>query len=161
MAVDEAGIVTEAVEREDKIDVEERKADISPEKEPGRLGLYHVTSHTSNHHDMANVSPPAVSNDKYAETGDDIYDKFSRHRKMAITAIVSFCGFLSPISSTAVLSAVPEVASTYNTSGSVINVTNALYLVFMGLSPIFWGPVGQVYGRRIASLFTANSRRVY
>jgi hypothetical protein len=72
--------------------------------------------------------------DPYAEAGDEIYSRFSNRRKHIMTFILSFCGFLAPISSTTILSAVPEVAKTYNTSGSVINITNALYLIFMGLS---------------------------
>jgi MFS family permease len=27
-------------------------------------------------------------------------------------------------------------------------LSNALYMLFMGLSPAFWGPLAQVYGRR-------------
>jgi hypothetical protein len=100
-----------------------------------------ITSHVTNH-DMQPVSDP------YREQGDEVYDKLSHHRKMIITAVLSFCGFLAPISSTAMLSAVPEVADTFHTNGSIINLSNALYLVFMGLSPVFWGPMGQVYGRR-------------
>jgi hypothetical protein len=100
-----------------------------------------IASHVTNH-DMHPVADP------YREQGDEVYDKLSHRRKMVITAVLSFCGFLAPISSTAMLSAVPEVASTFHTSGSIINLSNALYLVFMGLSPVFWGPMGQVYGRR-------------
>jgi hypothetical protein len=100
-----------------------------------------IASHVTNH-DMQPVSDP------YREQGDEVYDKFSSHRKLIMTAVLSFCGFLAPISSTTVLSAVPEVAATYHTTGTIINVSNAMYLVFMGLSPVFWGPMGQVYGRR-------------
>jgi len=87
--------------------------------------------------------------DTYVERGDEIYGRFSPHKKVIMTGVLSFCGFLAPISSTAVLAAIPEVASTYGTSGTIINLSNALYLVFMGLSPVFWGPLGQLYGRRI------------
>ncbi|KAF2427148.1 MFS transporter [Tothia fuscella] len=103
-----------------------------------------IQSHATNH-DIPGV-------DQYREHGDEVYDKFSHRRKMIITAVLSFCGFLAPISSTAVLAAVPEVAATYDTNGSIINLSNAMYLVFMGLSPVFWGPLGQVYGRRITSI---------
>jgi hypothetical protein len=99
-----------------------------------------ITSRVTNH-DMHHV-------DQYREEGDEVYEKISHRRKLVITAVLSFCGFLAPISSTAMLSAVPEVAATFNTNGSIINLSNALYLVFMGLSPVFWGPMGQVYGRR-------------
>jgi hypothetical protein len=43
-----------------------------------------------------------------------------------------------------VLSAIPEVASSLNTTGSIVGVTNAVYLVFMGVSPCFWAPISQV-----------------
>lgn len=86
----------------------------------------------------------------YVATGDtdEIYNRFSERQKTVIVAVVSFCSFLAPISSTTVLSAVPEVAATYNTDGSIINVSNALYMLFMGISPCFYGPYGSIYGRK-------------
>src|SRR6201996_2516772 len=85
-----------------------------------------TTSHISTA-EIATVDP-------YKEQGDEIYNKFSNHRKHIMTFVLSFCGFLAPISSTTVLSAIPEVAQTYRTTGSIINISNALYLVFMGIS---------------------------
>lgn len=105
------------------------------------LQLQHTISHTSNH-DMAHVN--------YVVTGDqdEVYNRFSERRKLVIVAVVSFCSFLAPISSTSVLSAVPEVAATFQTDGSIINVSNALYMLFMGISPCFYGPYGNIYGRK-------------
>jgi len=127
----------------------------SNENDQDRLQLQRTVSSVS-HHDMANV--------QYIATGDNdvIYNKFTERRKMVIVAVVSFCSFLAPISSTTVLSAVPEVAETFNTDGSIINVSNALYMLFMGLSPCFYGPYGNIYGRKwvsvvSAALFTAFS----
>jgi hypothetical protein len=115
--------------------------------------LENMRSHTATH-DM-----PAV--DQYAEAGDEIYDKFPHHRKIVMTAVLSFCGFLAPISSTTILSAVPEVAAEYHTTGSIINLSNGLYLIFMGLSPMFWGPMGQVYGRRwVCALCQVREARI-
>ena len=90
----------------------------------------------------------------YIEVGDEVYDRLSVPRKQVITAILSLCGFLAPISSTMVLAAVPEVAATYNTDGTIINLSNALYLIFMGISPLVWGPLGQTYGRRWVRSYT-------
>ncbi len=149
MGIEENSTAAEAVELGSIRDIEKQGEEPSERLKSMRTDLYHVNSHASNHHDMITTNPPAASSDKYAEAGDAIYKKFSHRRKMIIVAVVSFCACLSPISSTAVLSAVPEVAATYSTSGPIINVTNALYLVFMGLSPVFWGRIGQVYGRRI------------
>lgn len=127
---------------EDHLDIEKQNEEITSTPIGDRLNLSPIKSHVTAQ-DMQPVS------DQYAETGDEIYDTFSPHRKMIMTAVLSFCGFLAPISSTAILAAIPEVAGTYKTNGSIINLSNALYLVFMGLSPVFWGPLGQVYGRRI------------
>ncbi|KAJ7932732.1 major facilitator superfamily domain-containing protein [Mycena leptocephala] len=103
--------------------------------------LHHTPSHVS--HDIPIVDiPPVPTSD------DSIYDRIPPYRKSIITCVVSFCGFLAPMSSTTVLSAIPEVASSFNTTGSIINLTNAIYLIFMGFSPCFWGPLSQVYGRR-------------
>jgi len=88
------------------------------------------------------------------EVPDEVYDRFPRHRKLIMVTVLSFLSFLAPISSTTVLSATPEVASDFSTTGSIVNLSNAMYMLFMGLSPVFWGPMSQVYGRRIVNLST-------
>lgn len=87
----------------------------------------------------------------YVEVPDSVYDRIPRHRKLVIVALLSYCSFLAPISSTTVLSATPEVADEYHTTGSVVDLTNALYMLFMGVSPIIWGPFSEVWGRRSVS----------
>lgn len=89
----------------------------------------------------------------YVEVPDSVYDRIPYHRKLVIVALLSYCSFLAPISSTTVLSAVPEVAATYNTTGSIIGLSNALYMLFMGLSPMVWGPFSEVWGRKSVSIF--------
>lgn len=85
------------------------------------------------------------------------YDKFPSHRKHIMVAVMAWCGVLSPISSTTVLSAIPEVAATFNTTGSMISLSNAMYLVFMALSTCIWGPLCSVLGRRLVRLLTPLS----
>ena len=120
--------------------------------------LIRITSHHS-HHEIHAVASHASS---YFEVNAAQYERFSLRKKHVITFVLSVCGFLAPVSSTAILSAIPEVAQTYDTTGSIINLSNALYLIFMGISPCFWGPLSQIYGRRwicvwSAGLFTAMS----
>ncbi|ETI25512.1 hypothetical protein G647_02285 [Cladophialophora carrionii CBS 160.54] len=91
----------------------------------------------------------------YVEANAAQYERFSERRKIVITSVLSLSGFLAPISSTTILAAIPEVAATYNTSGSIINLSNALYLIFMGLSPTLWGPISTIYGRRWCCIITA------
>lgn len=88
----------------------------------------------------------------FVEVPDSVYDRIPQHRKLVIVALLSYCAFLAPISSTTVLSAVPEVAATFGTTGSIIGLSNALYMLFMGLSPIVWGPSSEVWGRKTVSL---------
>ncbi|KAJ6606099.1 MFS transporter [Mycena vulgaris] len=109
--------------------------------------LDHIPSHVS--HDIPMYTAPVP------KTDDSIYDRIPPHRKLIITCVLAVCGFLAPISSTTVLSAIPEVASRFNTTGTIINLSNAIYLVFMGLSPCFWAPLSQVYGRRWICLSSA------
>lgn len=85
---------------------------------------------------------------KPSEPPDEIYARFSPKRKLVMVVVAAWCGLLSPISSTTVLAAIPEVAASLGVTGSIIGISNALYIVFMALSPCFWGPLSQVYGRR-------------
>lgn len=88
-----------------------------------RLGtLTHIPSHVSHTHDA-----PIQHYTSYVEIPDEIYDRLPHLRKLIIVALLSFCGFLAPISSTTILSAVPEVAATYKSTGTIINLSNALY----------------------------------
>ncbi|KAI0853264.1 MFS general substrate transporter [Daldinia vernicosa] len=108
----------------------------------------------STHHSLGPDMPVEPIN-SVVEVPDEVYDRLPPHRKLIIVFLLSFCSFLAPISSTSVLAATPEVAAEYGTTGSIINMINALYMLFMGLSPIFWGPLSQVYGRKIITITTA------
>ncbi len=88
----------------------------------------------------------------FTEVPDEFYDRITPGRKLIIVAVLSYCSFLAPISSTTVLAATPEVAQEFNSTGSVVDVSNALYMLFMGISPLLWGPLSQVYGRRFVSV---------
>lgn len=85
----------------------------------------------------------------YTEVPDSVYNNFSPQRKLTVVVLLSYCAFLAPISSTTVLSATPEIAAEFSTTGSIVDVTNALYLLFMGISPIVWGPFSEVWGRKV------------
>lgn len=100
---------------------------------------------------LTNQDLPAVTDED--EEDSEQYKRFSPARKIIIVSIISYCAFLAPISSTAILIAVPEVGKTFGTNGDIINASNALYLAFMGISSTFWGPISQVWGRRPVSSY--------
>lgn len=88
-----------------------------------------------------------------SEENNDIYNRFTPARKRIITAIASVGGVVATMASLLVLSAIPEVAEAFNTSGTVINYSNAVYMLFMAFSMLFWPPLSQVFGRKWVSYF--------
>lgn len=121
---------------------------VSSHHGPERPTLTSIPTNVSLSPDTPAAVEPYTS---FTEVPDARYDVFSPRRKLTIVVLLSFCAFLAPISSTTVLSATPEVAAEFGTSGSVVDVTNALYLFFMGVSPIVWGPFSEVWGRKVVS----------
>ena len=127
------------------------------------LDLQRTASHVSTTHDAAIAEHAADSRrGGYQEAGDEIYDKFSPRRKLVVVSVLSICSFLAPISSTSILAAAPEVVETFHTTGGIFGVSNALYMIFMGVSPLIYGPMGTAFGRRwpliiAAVTFTAFS----
>ncbi|KAK1986974.1 major facilitator superfamily transporter [Colletotrichum cereale] len=102
---------------------------------------------------------PAVDDDAGLSRHDTdaIYSRFAPARKRLVTAVVACGGVASTISSLLLLGAIPEIAADLNTTGSIINVSNAVYILFMGISTLFWGPISQVYGRKWPCIISAST----
>nr|QFR37167.1 MFS transporter [Cyberlindnera americana] len=83
---------------------------------------------------------------------DTFYSRFSPQRKRLIVAIVSLSCFLSPLSTMSFLPAVSIIAEEFGTTGTVINVSNAIYNLMMAISTVAISPLGSIYGKRIAFL---------
>ncbi|KAG7039506.1 MFS general substrate transporter [Colletotrichum scovillei] len=102
---------------------------------------------------MASVNPEAPLEGQ-GRVQVSVYARFRPLQKRTITAIAAFCGFLAQASTTSVLAAVPEIVETYHTTANVISISNAVYLAFMGLSSLIWGPWADIFGRRSAYLYS-------
>lgn len=141
----EAPIVAPETNQSIQLEPQEETESIHSVTTVGRrpVDLEHSKSYASNSHDVA-----IQHYSSYVEVPDEVYDRLAPSQKLVIVALLSFCSFLAPISSTTILAAIPEVAATYKSTGTIINLSNALYMLFMGVSPCFWGPLSQVYGRR-------------
>ncbi|KAI8263413.1 hypothetical protein K4K58_013013 [Colletotrichum sp. SAR11_239] len=124
-------------------DSKSESVDVEPDRHDLRLT-------TSNAEKSATIVPAPTEDDAQLSRQDTeaIYAKFSPNRKRLVTAVVACGGISSTVSTLLLLAAIPEIAGEFNTSGSIINVSNAIYTVFMGISTLFWGPVSQVYGRK-------------
>ncbi|KAJ3958861.1 hypothetical protein N0V92_004562 [Colletotrichum tropicale] len=131
-------------------DSKSESVDVEPDRHDLRLT-------TSNAEKSATIVPATTEDDAQLSRQDTeaIYAKFSPNRKRLVTAVVACGGISSTVSTLLLLAAIPEIAGEFNTSGSIINVSNAIYTVFMGISTLFWGPVSQVYGRKWPCILSA------
>ncbi|EGV66041.1 hypothetical protein CANTEDRAFT_119151 [Yamadazyma tenuis ATCC 10573] len=98
------------------------------------------------------TSEPEVLH-KTASEKDPKYARFSNKTKHVCLLISAMSGFLAPLSSLTILPAIPEIASRFNTTEEIINVSNAIYCVCMSLSPCIFSPCSDIYGRRYTFLF--------
>lgn len=89
--------------------------------------------------------------DKFYEDGEEIYAKFSSSRKRTIVAVLGFGAFVALVSSTSVLPAVPEITATFGSKDTVVEISNAIYIALTGVGCVVWGPMSQIYGRRVVS----------
>ncbi|KAJ5981163.1 hypothetical protein N7522_013978 [Penicillium canescens] len=70
-------------------------------------------------------------------------------RKCLILFIVSWMTLAVTFSSTSLLPATPEIATEFSTTTEILNITNAGVLIAMGFSSFIWGPIVNLFGRRI------------
>ncbi|KAH7383543.1 putative MFS transporter [Cadophora sp. MPI-SDFR-AT-0126] len=71
-------------------------------------------------------------------------------RKYLILATVSWMALVATYSTTSLLPATPEIGAEFDTTVSILNITNAGFLLSMGFSSFITGPLVEVFGRRKA-----------
>ncbi|KAJ6008071.1 hypothetical protein N7540_012047 [Penicillium herquei] len=71
-------------------------------------------------------------------------------RKCLILFVVSWMTLAVTFSSTSLLPATPEIATEFSTTSEILDVINAGVLIAMGSSSFIWGPVTNIWGRRVA-----------
>ncbi|KAI9244232.1 major facilitator superfamily domain-containing protein [Sporodiniella umbellata] len=74
--------------------------------------------------------------------------QYSSKRKKLIIFLVAMGGLCGPLSSLMYMPALLAVARDLNTTASAVNATVATFLVFMGVSPLFWAALSDQYGRK-------------
>ncbi|PVH77046.1 MFS general substrate transporter [Cadophora sp. DSE1049] len=71
-------------------------------------------------------------------------------RKYLVLATVSWMALVATYSTTSLLPATPEIGAEFHTTVSILNITNAGFLLSMGFSSFISGPLVEVFGRRKA-----------
>jgi len=106
-----------------------------------------------------------------APEDDPFYNRFSPSRKRLFVGIVALSVFLSPSSTMAFLPAISKIAEDFNTTDTMITLSNAIYCIVMAISPCVTSPLGDIYGRKplylictagftIATILTAVSQNL-
>ncbi|ODV86651.1 hypothetical protein CANARDRAFT_113371 [[Candida] arabinofermentans NRRL YB-2248] len=121
---------------------------VNNELEEDALELVSLNKSVSKELSKIATLPPLADDDPY-------YDKFTELEKNLFVFIIGFTNFLSPLSNLAFTPAIPEIASDLNTTSQMINITNAIFNVFMAISPMMLTPLGPIYGKKIV-LFSST-----
>lgn len=125
-------------------------------------------------------SPPPVDRTSFHENLPESppsvlpipYSVFTIGQKRYITYLLGYLTLASSLTATIYFPLIPLLAKEYQTSTQAINLTITLYVVFQGITPAFWGPLSDAFGRRpvlmitfglytVASLGLSFSRRSY
>ncbi|KAK7214892.1 hypothetical protein V2G26_002895 [Clonostachys chloroleuca] len=101
------------------------------------------------------LRPPSNNGDTEArQVQATVYYRFSNLQKQSITAFLALCSFMTSMSTTCILPAIPELMQTFSTTAFVIGISNAVYLAVMGAAALIWGPSADVFGRRAVYRFS-------
>ncbi|KAG9036778.1 hypothetical protein FRB95_007876 [Tulasnella sp. JGI-2019a] len=97
---------------------------------------------------LESESPTLEDNKNASHERVPPFSIFTKGEKWTLIAMTSYAGFLSAISSSMYFPAIPTLATDFHTSVSLMNLTITTYLIFQGISPVFWAPLADVKGRR-------------
>ncbi|KAG0763520.1 hypothetical protein G6F62_002794 [Rhizopus arrhizus] len=107
---------------------------------------------------IASSKPPSTAHESKKSTwiqyllgdihSEDDPNNYSQNRKNIIIFLVAMGGLCGPLSSMMYMPALLTVASDLHTTVSAVNGTVSAYVVFMGISPLFWAALSDQYGRK-------------
>ncbi|KAI0785014.1 major facilitator superfamily domain-containing protein [Abortiporus biennis] len=90
-------------------------------------------------HNLGSVEPEKV---------EKPYSAFTLREKWIIVSMAAFGATFSPLTSNIYFPAIPAMADAFHKSTELINLTVTMYMVFQGVAPMFWGTLGDKFGRR-------------
>ena len=100
-------------------------------------------------------APDTSRREKEATTNvkEEPYSIFSSAEQWLIIFIITFAGFFSPLTANIYLPALPAVASDLNEKLESIQLSVTIFMVFQGISPLFFGSMTDTLGRRPIYIF--------
>ncbi|KAI6012499.1 major facilitator superfamily domain-containing protein [Pisolithus orientalis] len=103
-----------------------------------------TASPTSDKHDVEKVVPSPSSDG----TQERPYSIYTPAERWFIVVIASVAALFSPLAAMTYMPAIPVIAADFHKSVELINLTVTVYMVFQGISPVFWGTLADYVGRR-------------
>lgn len=73
---------------------------------------------------------------------------YSNTHKWLLTAFIGLAGIAAPLASTIIFPALPDIRKDFNASATVANLNVALYMLAMGIFPLWWSAYSERLGRR-------------
>ncbi|KAF9208613.1 hypothetical protein BGZ49_008273 [Haplosporangium sp. Z 27] len=102
---------------------------------------------------------------------DDPKD-WPKKKKYRVVIVIAYCAFVSPLASGIYMPAILQVKEDLHTSASMISATLSVYVLVLGIMPVFWASLCEYFGRRpiylismsifiIGSLLAAISKNIW
>lgn len=73
---------------------------------------------------------------------------YARKTKWLLTIIVAFCGMAGPMGSAIVMPVLQDIAIDFKASSVISNMSVAVYMLAMGIFPLWWSSFSETSGRR-------------
>ncbi|KAG0263020.1 hypothetical protein BG011_009417 [Mortierella polycephala] len=108
----------------------------------------------------------------YPEPKTDDPKNWPTRKKNIVIFTIAYCAFVAPLGSNIYMPAVLQVKDDLNTTSGLISATLSVYVLFMGIMPVFWASLCDYFGRRpiylmsmfifiLGSIFAALSHNVW
>ncbi|KAI6047960.1 MFS general substrate transporter [Pisolithus marmoratus] len=98
----------------------------------------------SGKHDVEEIVPSPSSDG----TPGRPYSIYTPAERWFIVVTASVAALFSPLAAMTYMPAIPVIATDFHKSVELINLTVTIYMVFQGVSPLFWGTLADYVGRR-------------
>ncbi|KAF9902903.1 hypothetical protein EC991_004375 [Linnemannia zychae] len=95
-----------------------------------------------------------------------------RSKKNIVVLTIAYCAFVGPLGSSIYMPAVKQVREDFDTKSALVSATLSVYVLGMGIMPVFWAALCDYLGRRpiylismfifiLGSVFAAISRNIW
>lgn len=97
--------------------------------------------------------PPDNAPDRQVDE-EEHFSAFTKGAKVFVVVIASTSAFMSPFAINIYMPSVPNISEDLHIDSSQTLLSVTTYMIFQGISPSFWAPLSDTYGRRPILILT-------